>query len=178
MADFTRKNRGLETAFPPSGLGKHEPSNLSETVQLVQEFAGPLLRLGNRERRYFTIDGAVGVGVVNAFTGTGGPGVPPENVVRHVEWVSLSHDDPVARQVQLNIFNTNIAASSIAIGSSLFEGAGAAVPQNTLFPIRLGRPILCGPGDELQAAFFALAAVNVGRIRYCFVDYSPAEPTI
>jgi len=177
VAEYARKNRGLETAYPPSGLDKHEPARLSEDVQLVQDFIGPLLRIGNRERKFFTIDAAAGVSVVNAFGGVGGPGAIPENTVRHVEWISFSHDDPVARTLGVNIFNVNIPASIVALASSLFDAAGAAVPQNTIWPARLGRPLLCGPGDEVQG-FGAVAAGNVLRVRYCMVDYSPAEMVV
>jgi len=177
VAEYSRKNRGLETAYPPSGLDKHEPARLSEDVQLVQDFLGALLRIGNRERKFFTIDAAPGVAVVNAFTGVGGPGAIPENTVRHVEWISFSHDDPVARQLGVNLFNTNIPGSVTGLGASLFDAAGAAVAQNTIWPVRLGRPLLCGPGDEVQG-FGAVAAGQVLRVRYCMIDYSPAETVV
>lgn len=170
MADFTRKNRGLELTFPVSGLAVHEPGFLSDTVQLVHPAFGPLARIGVRERQYLS----------QSFVNTGiklvGVAVP-ERTVRVIEFAQLSHDSAVARHLVFGIANDNFAGTGVMVENTRQEGAGSVYALGEIFCLK--HAISLGPGDQfvVRALGAADAAMNVDVI-YAMVDYTAADEAL
>lgn len=165
MADFTRDNKGLVLAFPPSSISLHQPGSLGETVSLVHPFLGPLLR--TEELLVTNFAPAVGVASVDFPAG----GVPQ----RFVEWIlgsDIQHTDPVAR-------NMNWAILNVAVGGTpgLVDATGAAIAAST--PVTLRRPAIIPAGFVLRMQVPGLAAAqfmlsNVISLRLNIAEVPPA----
>lgn len=170
MSGFARDNKGLKETFPQSGRQLHEPSELSEFVQLVHPIFGRLSRLGMRERVFLQVDGAASAVVVQLET-------PPE-VVRLIEYAHASHDDPTARTMTYALDN-NTAGVQPVIQSSTFDSpTGAAIGQFALYPLK--RQVLCGPGEFFVVRVSSIVAGGILSLEVCFTDYSAADepPTV
>lgn len=165
MSGFTRRARGLEQTFPMSGLQIHEPSDVSEYVQLVHPLFGPLQRIGSGERRTEGFAAAAGITLLTLSTA-------PAGVVRVIEFAFAEHDDPTARQISFHVALFAVTASEVCIQNSSFDGAAVAVPSLVNYPLH--RKVILGPGDQLRVrAPVGGAFVIDGRT--IFVDYSPAD---
>lgn len=161
MSEFTRRIKGLQEAFPASGVSLHEPGDLVDTVQLVHKVLGPLQRIGSNQRTRVSAAAAAGSTTLVITTA-------PENVVRVVEYCEAFHDGAAAH-IRYELLPAG--GSSVTIQSTVFEGAGAAT-STAPFPLKNG--IALAPGDTLRIQ----SPVGVGDIlefRAIFIDYTAAE---
>lgn len=165
MSGFARRAKGLELTFPLSGQQGHEPGELSEFVQLVHPLFGPLQRIGSSERQGGSVNGAAGVQLLVLTT-------CPERVVRVVEYAHVSHDDAVARQIRFELAPFNVAAGTVLLQATDFDGAGAAAALGVRYPLH--KPVILGPGDVLQARAAIAAGQFIDGV-ITFVDYSAAD---
>ena len=167
MSAYSRRAKGIELTFPPSGLVLHEPRELSDYVQLVHPVFGPLIRVGSRERSYVAI----------SFVNTGikvMSGPVAENVVRAIEFAEVSHDSAVARHFGWHIANAGFAGVGVLLAGTRQEGAGSVYALGERWA--LSRTIFLGPGDTFNVRVFgaADAAMNVDTL-FAFTDYTPAD---
>jgi len=164
MSGFARNNKGLKGTFPQSGVAAHEPGHLTEFVQLVHPIFGPLTRLGEEERTFAQATEA------NAQT-IATMAQAPVGVVRMVNYAHANHNAAAGLHVQFQIQEAN-GGMVVTVQRSLYDAAGALVPQNTNYPLH--RPILLGPLEQLQV-FVNVGALEAISWRVAFVDYTPAD---
>lgn len=164
MSGFARDNKGLKDTFPQSGRQLHEPSELSEFVQLVHPIFGPLVRLGEGERVFVTATEANGQ--TQAIMA-----VAPAGVVRVVEYGHAFHNMAAGGMIRYRIQQAN-GGTLVHIQGSAFEGPGTNPSSQLHFPLK--RPVFLGPGEELHV-FISVGGAEAITWACCFTDYTAAD---
>lgn len=138
MADFSRKNVGLNPAFPPSAAGGfHQPGHLDENVQLVHPFLGPLEALERPELVSVTSAAA------GAFVDS------PEAGPRECFYVPAAF---ISQQDAAQVVRFDLFSAPLSFAVSLYQSRETPVanwPANVPFP--LNRSIIVPPGFRIRA---------------------------
>jgi len=163
--DFTRQNPGLNAAFPPSGLGKHEPARLEEVVSLTHPFLGPLVRFGDTQIDT-KISAAAAVFVDSDEV--------PAGEVHYISALNVAQAD-AAQALSITMFNAVLGSAILLRVSTesppaLWPGAGAPFP--------LHRPVLLPPGFRIRVSRAAGGAgtitLQLQRVRFTLAEVPPS----
>jgi len=167
MSVFARINRGLKDLFPSSTATIAMPRDLSEDVQLVQPFMGPLARWDTI--RFRTNTSAAGVSLV-------GYEEVPENAIDWILYADVFHND-AALSHAFNFYNKRINdALAISVDGAFWLGGGTLVGAN--IPVPLSRPVLIPPGcqfvsDKVDVNAFGVGStvtLQIAVVRLSFAD--------
>ena len=165
MANFTRQNVGLNVAFPPSGLGKHEPSRLEEVVSLTHPFLGPLTRF--RDMEVQTAVSAAAAVFVDSDEA-------PLTEVHYIQALNVSQTD-AAQALSIVAFNAVLGSAILLrttteLPPALWPGAGT--------PFGLDRPFLLAPGYRIRCSRATGGAgtitLQLQRVRFSLAEEPPA----
>ena len=159
MGLISRRFKFLENLFPPGGALPPQPGFFEESVSPVHQILNGTDRLG--EWIQFSASSAAGVSVIIA-------GAPDDNKYFFLFACGCSHNDPVARE--MNIFMRNQSG----IGAQAIATTSRAVPTNAR--ISVPRAFIVPPRIQVSAEVDAIAAGQQIKLDFIYMELDLGEP--
>jgi len=151
----------LDRVFEPS-VTPCAPVELDRIVRYSYPYLEPSLR-------YFDSSRASVTSAANGATALGGP-VVPAGRYQYVFAAELSHNDPIARTIQLQ-YGVPVTGEVVTFA----QGTGAAL-ATLEFTVPMARAIILGPGAFLRGLADAMGVGSRQRISYAFLELNLGEP--
>lgn len=157
MGLIARRFKFLQNIFPPGGALPPQPGFFEESISPVHQVLNGTDRLG--EYFNFSLQGAAGVTSVVS-------GGASNDKYWFVWACHAEHDDPIARDIEIQILNIGVNFFGIANGTAIPTGIGLAVP----------RAFVLAPRNGVQATVPLLAAAQKITLNFQYLELDLGEP--
>lgn len=145
----------LRDTFPTAARDYLQPSTLAPVVSLTH----PAISPGEVAEQFRTFEFVGGAGVADVTLSP-----TPRDRIQYYLGLSVLHNDPVARRVQVRMQDAGTGLSWV-IRDTLNDADYPAGTVVTLAQVPIRGPILVPPNHFLAALFVGLAAGQTGTIR-------------
>lgn len=158
MGLISRRFRFLQNLFPPGGALPPQPGFFEESISPVHQ----VLNGTDRLAEWFAFNAFAAAGVLNLSSGAA-----PEDKYWYVFACQGSHDDPVARNVWVNLVDDAGNVHTLAAGPRA---------QPTDVPVAVPRSFIIPPRCHMRLLVDALAGANFIHLSFLYLELDLGEP--